>query len=126
MNDETIQEFKNQEKETEPKRANVFSGIFMILMGGIAMLAFSGIEIFGRSPWILFALLPTFWIVTAAYNKYQENGRQINRQVLSILVFGLVPFAYILFPILGLPVNILWPMTMIFIGLGIILFRDKN
>jgi hypothetical protein len=126
MNDETIQEFKNKEKETETKRANMFGGIFMILMGGIALLAFSGLEVFGRSPWILFALLPVFWIVFAAYNKYVENGRKINRQVASILVFGLIPFAYILFPMLGLSVNVLWPMTMIFIGLGIILFRDKN
>lgn len=126
MNDETIQEMKNQEKEAEPKRANVFGGMFMILMGGIALLAFSGIEFFGRSPWMLFALLPVFWILVAAYNKYVENGRQINKQVAAILAFGLVPFAYILFPILGLPVNVLWPMTMIFIGLGLILFRDNN
>ena len=126
MEDETIQEIKNQEKENKPKRSHMLGGIFLILMGGVALLAFSGVEVFGRSPWILFVLLPVFWIVAAAYNKYVENGRKINRQVASILVFGLIPFAYILFPMLGLPVNVLWPMTMIFIGLGIILLRDKN
>ena len=125
MKDETIQEFKNQEKETEPRRSNKVGGIFMILMGGVALMAVSGVEVLGRSPWILFALLPVFWIVSAAYNKYVENGRKINKEVAFILGFGLIPFAYILFPMLGLSVNVLWPMTMIFIGLGIILFRDK-
>ena len=86
MKDETIQEFKNQEKESEAKRSNMVGGIFMVLMGGVALLAVSGVELFGRSPWILFALLPIFWIVTAAYNKYVENGRQINRQVVFILL----------------------------------------
>lgn len=127
MRDETIQEIKNQEQEMESKtnRSYMVGGIFMILMGGVALLAVSGVEVLGRSPWMLFALLPVFWIVATAYNKYVENGRKINRQVAAILVFGLIPFAYILFPMLGLSVNILWPMTMIFIGLGIILFRDK-
>ena len=125
MKDETIQELKNQEKESEVKRSNIVGGIFMIFMGGMALLAFSGVEVFGRSPWILFALLPIFWIVTAAYNKYVENGRKINKEVAFILSFGLIPFAYILFPMLELSVNVLWPMTMIFIGLGIILFRNR-
>ncbi|MBE2223038.1 MAG: hypothetical protein IAF02_15950 [Anaerolineae bacterium] len=125
MKDETIQEFKNQEKESAPKRTNALGGIFMIFMGGMALLALSGVEVFGRSPWILFALLPLFWIVAAAYNKYVENGRKIDKQMVFTLSFGLIPVAYILFPMLELSVNVLWPMTMIFIGLGIILFRDR-
>lgn len=124
MNNETIQELKNEEKETANQNG-MYGGMVMVLIGGIALLAYSGIEILGRSPWMLFALLPVFWIVDTAYRKYVENGKQLNRQVVSILLFGLIPFAYILFPMLGLPVNILWPMTMIFMGLGIILFRDR-
>ncbi len=125
MENETIQELKDQEQETEPSRNKMFGGIFMILMGGVALLAVSGVELFGRSPWMLFGLLPVYWIVVTAYNKYKANGNQLNRQVVGTLLFCLIPFAYILFIFFGWSVNILWPMTIIFIGLGIILFRDK-
>jgi hypothetical protein len=125
MNNDQNQELKNQEKEAAANKNNIMVGISMLLIGGIALLNVSGIEILGRSPWMLVALLPVGWIIMAAYNKYVENGRQLNKQVAFILLFGLIPFAYILFPTLGLSVNVLWPMTMIFIGLGFVLFRGK-
>jgi hypothetical protein len=125
MNNEPNQELKNQEKEAVANKNNIMVGISMLLIGGIALLSVSGIEILGRSPWMLVALLPVGWIILAAYNKYVENGRKLNKHVAAILLFGLIPFAYILFPILGLPVNVLWPMSIIFIGLCFVLFRGK-
>jgi hypothetical protein len=125
MNNDLNQELKNQEKDVAANMNNIMVGISMMLIGGIALLSISGIEILGRSPWMLMALLPVGWIIMAAYNKYLENGRKLNKHVAVILLFALIPFAYMLFPILGLSVNVLWPMSMIFIGLCFVLLRGK-
>lgn len=125
MNNYSNQELKNQEKEIAANNNNIMVGLSIMLVGGIVLLNASGIEILGRSPSMLMALLPIGWIIMAAYNKYLENGRKLNKHVAVILLFALIPFAYMLFPILGLSVNLLWPMSMIFIGLCFVLLRGK-
>lgn len=102
------------------KNSSVMGG-FLIFMGVIFFLGMSGVTVFGHSAWMLVALLPVYWIVVTAYRRYQLEGRS-SRAVFSILLFGLLPFAYIAAFILGINVSTIWPIGLIVTGAGYILF----
>ena len=57
MNNSTPQDTQDQ------RQAEVFNGGFFVIMGSIFFLGMSDVTIFGRSPWLLVGLLPTYWIV---------------------------------------------------------------
>ncbi len=102
-----------------------WAGGFLIIMGSIFFLGMSGVTILGKSPWMLLALLPLYWIGLAAYKRYQEDGH-VSPHVFSIAVFGLVPFAYIAALFLGFSVSGLWPMGLIAVGISIIVSGIKK
>lgn len=95
-------------------------GIFFILFGLLFLLGQSGIDLFDRSPWILFGLLPIFGIFVAAWNRYQASGRKLTREVVMILLGGLFPFAFVAAVILGLNPALIVPGIFILIGLSMI------
>ena len=103
----------------------VFAGGFMLLMGGIFLLGSLDITVFGRSAWWLAALLPVYWILVVAYRIYRQDGR-ISRRVFAILIWGLLPFAYIVAAPLGLNVAAIWPLGLIAAGAGMLLYGNKG
>ncbi len=112
-------------KNPFPTRHNpqVQGGVFLILMGGIFLLAMSGVTVLGFSPWILMAFLPAFWVGAAAVNAYR-HGELMTRHILTMLLFGLMPFAYIFGSSLGINLAAIWPVGLIGMGL-IILFARR-
>jgi hypothetical protein len=100
-------------------------GAFIVLMGAIFLMGTSGITIAGRSPWMLVALLPLYWIIVTAYRCYQEEGR-LTRRVFSIAVFGVLPIAYIAALALGYSVSGLWPLGIIAVGVSFVLFGGSK
>ena len=113
-------ELNEKHVEKENVQWHKFSGLFFIVLGGIFLLGQSGVKIFGQSPWFLFALLPVFWILTSAWRQYVENGRQLNRQTISLLTWGLFPFFFVAAAILSFSASYIWPLALVFIGIGII------
>ena len=82
-------------------------------MGGIFLLAMSGVTVLGFSPWVsLMALLPAFWVGAAAVNAYR-HGELITRHILTMLLFGFMPFAYIFGSSLGINLAAIWPVGLI-------------
>ena len=114
------QDLKETRVENEFTGWHKFSGLFMILLGGLFFLAQSDVKIFGQSPWILFALIPVFWILANAWRQYVENGRALNGRIIALLTWGLFPFIFIAAGILGFSASYIWPLVLIFIGIGII------
>lgn len=114
MNYETI---KTSEEYKERKPGNRVMGGFFILMGTIFFLGMSNVTILGKSPWLLVALLPVYWISVMAYKRYQQEGR-ISRHVFSLLIFGLLPFTYIAAAFLGFNVAVIWPIGLIAVGVS--------
>jgi hypothetical protein len=100
-------------------------GAFMLLTGAIFLLGTSGLTIAGRSPWMLVALLPVYWIGVTAYRRYQEDGR-LTRRVFSIAVFSMVPLVYIAALALGYTVSGLWPLGIIAVGVSMLLFGGSK
>jgi len=117
-------EMNHELKETHVEKENAgwhkFSGLFFIVLGGLFFLGQSDIKLFGQSPWVLFALLPVFWILAATWRNYVENGRQVNRKVIAPLTWGLFPFIFVAAGILGFNASSIWPLALVFIGIGII------
>lgn len=98
------------------------AGLFLILMGGIFLLGMSGVTVLGLSPWILMAFLPAFWIGVAAVNAYRQEQR-ITGHIAAMLLFGLMPFAYIFAGQLGLNAGAIWPVGLIGMGLIVLFIR---
>ena len=105
----------------EEKERGKWMGGFFIIMGAIFFLGLTETSILGYSPWLLMALLPVYWIGVLAYKRYKEDGR-VSHSVFSILVFGLVPYAYIAAAVLGFNVGAIWALSVIAIGVSFIFF----
>ncbi len=116
-------ELKETHVEKESAGWHKFSGLFLILLGGLFFLGQSGIKLFGQSPWILFAVLPVFWILAAAWRNYVENGRQVNHKIIALLTWGLFPFIFIVAGIFGFSASYIWPLALVFTGIGIIFYQ---
>lgn len=122
MKQETV---VNSEQVKGEHEAGKWMGAFMVLMGAIFLMGISGITFAGRSPWMLVALLPVYWIGVTAYRCYKEEGR-FTRRVFSIAVFGVLPFAYIAALALGYSVSGLWPLGIIAVGVSFVLFGGRK
>ena len=116
-------DLKENQVEKENVGWNKFSGLFLILLGGMFFLAQTDVKIFGQSPWILFALIPVFWILATAWRQYVENGRQFNRQIAALLTWGLFPFMFVAAAIFGFNASYIWPLALVFTGIGIIFYQ---
>ena len=119
---ENLNERYKAEEQNKPQPPAI-GGIFFIAMGSIALLAASGVTIAGRSPWMLFGLLPAIWIVWSAYQRYEANGRRLTRGVLAILIWCLIPFAFVVAGFAGLQTSVIWPLAIILTGLCLLIIR---
>lgn len=119
---ENLNERYKAEEQNKPQPPAI-GGIFFIAMGGIALLAASGVTIAGRSPWMLFGLLPAIWIVWTAYQRYEANGRRLTRGVLAILIWCLIPLAFVVAGFAGLQTSVIWPLAIILTGLCLLIIR---
>lgn len=122
MKQETV---VNSEQVKGEHAVGNWMGAFMVLTGAIFLMGTSGITIAGRSPWMLVALLPIYWISVTAYRRYKEEGR-LTRRVFSIAVFAVLPFAYMAAMVLGYTVSGLWPLGIIVVGVSFILFGGSK
>ena len=97
----------------------------MVLTGAIFLMGTSGITFAGRSPSMLVALLPIYWIGVSAYRRYKEEG-SLTRRVFSIAVFAVLPFAYMSAMVLGYSISGLWPLGIIAVGVSFLLLSGSN
>ncbi len=101
-------------------------GAMMVLIGAIFLMGTTGFTIAGRSPTMLIALVPIYWIGVSAYRRYQED-RRLTRRVFSIAIFAVLPFAYMAAMALGYSVSGLWPLGIIVVGISfLLLFSSKS
>lgn len=113
------------EQVTGEREGGPWWGAFMVLTGAIFLMGASGITIAGRSPWMLVALLPIYWIGVSAYRRYRKDGR-LTRRVFSIAVFAVLPFAYMAATVLGYSVSGLWPLGIIAVGISFLVLGSSR
>lgn len=121
----TLKQTKKVDSE-QPQFLKSSSGLYMILLGAIflALNYFSGRDGFGGKAWLLFLLLPVYWVAMSSYKQYVENGRQLTAKVITPLMWGLFPFVFVTLMTLGVPVQFLWPLVLVVIGVTMLAKRD--
>lgn len=97
------------------------AGGFSIFMGVIFLLGVMDVTILGLNAWWLVALLPIYWIVAISWKHYQQDGG-FSRRVFAILIWGLLPFAYVAASALGYDTGAIWPLGIILAGVGMLLY----
>ncbi len=110
----------------QPQFSKLGSGLFMVLLGGIFLTLnyFDGWDGFGGKTWLIFLLIPVFGVLMGVYQRYEANGRQLNAEVLTPLLWGLFPFAFVTLLTLGVQMQLLWPLVLVIIGLTILVKQN--
>lgn len=119
---------KNELKDSglyNEKNSSIMGGVFLIFLGLIFYMSYSEIRPFGQSPWLLFILVPPFFVLMAAWNQYRANGNQLDKQVLATATFGLFPFIIGGMFAFGVGANVVLPIMFILLGLGVIVTQWK-
>lgn len=122
MKQETV---VNSEQGKGEHEVGNWTGVFMVFMGAIFLAGTFGVTIAGRSPSMLIALVPIYWISVSAYRCYKEEGR-LTRRVFGIAVYAVLPLAYLAALVLGYSVSGLWPLGIIVVGVSFILLGGKT
>lgn len=104
----------------------MIAGAILLVLGVVFLMNSSGIARIHFPSWnwpALLLLLPVFWAARSAYQAYQANGEQVNREVrdkalwvgLFVLLFGMTFY--------GWRWGQVWPLILIAIGVSILLSR---
>lgn len=120
MSNETLEV---KELKQNRRMENVAGGVLLIVLGIIFLLGMGGVKIFGVSPWMIFPLLPVLGIGFAAWRRYEANGRKVDRHVVAMLTWGIFPFLFIGAAVFGFNPALIWPLALVFAGIGIIIAR---
>ena len=115
-------ELKNSEKRTQPQA--LFGGLFMIALGILYFLPTLGI-ISWQSIGFFFLLIPVAAVSYGAWMAYQEDGR-LSGRVITRLMWGLFPFAFMGLWYAGFNIGNLWPLVLIFIGVTMLVNQGYN
>lgn len=111
---------KNNESKSSAYRDRAIFGVILIAIGIIFMLR--NIEVVELDNWwALFILIPTIVAFANGWKLYQENGKQMSRQVRSRIIGGLFPLAVAVIFLLGLDFGNLWPVFIILAGIAVML-----
>ena len=124
------QEIKNMKQEEQqgyglpgPQHMEHVSwagGGFFILLGAIFLLTRNGLPFLGESQWLVWMLIPLYWVMVSGYHVYVRSGRKIAP---AFIICSLFPFVFIAVGfIIGW--NIAWPFVLIAIGLATLLGRS--
>ena len=92
------------------------TGVMMLYIAGVAILATMDVTIMGRSAWILAAFAPLIWAVPTAVRCIAFEG--LSGRSAVILVSSIVPTILVGAAILGVNVGNWWPIVLIVIGIG--------
>jgi hypothetical protein len=125
-----INELKETEKQSDGHSDNWrgpvtpwAAGVFMILLGGVFLVNMNDLFDMGSSRWMIWLLIPAYWVAISAWCAFRSDSPDARSKSLTILLFGLMPFAFAALPALGLNAKFIAPLVLIVIGLSMIFRR---
>lgn len=122
--DDKNQELKDEEKQQkEGKNHNAIIAGVMILVG----LVLVGANVLGMTLdnwWALFMLIPAFFLLSAVWQDYKENGRLTSKSTGS-LIASLAIFTMVAIFLFDLNWGLLWPLAFVFGGIAVLLGSRK-
>ena len=97
FNEQEIQNLKATEKNGNAAIGEISmggvswaGGGFLILLGGIFLLTRSGLSFLGEFQWMVWMLVPLYWILVGSYHSYVKAGRKISATLLIISLFSII------------------------------------
>ena len=110
--------------------SNIWIGLIFIAGGAIVLLNQTGVLSFELNWWAIFILFPAFSAFTGAYNRYRTTKNLFEMSVMMPALIGLFMLALAFNLLVGngwnFNWNLLWPIMLIIIGLGMIFGRSQK
>ena len=120
----------NSGKHNWGPSSNLWIGLAFIAGGAIVLLNQSGLLSFELNWWAFFILIPAIGSFSSAYNRYRATNNLFDMSVMMPALIGLIMIG-LMFNLLGgngwnLNWNLLFPIMLIIIGLGMIFGRSRK
>ena len=112
-----------------PRRQNGWLGGLVILLVGCLFLLqnFGVIQLVTiHNWWALLLLIPAIGAFSAAAGMFWYNGGKLDRKVLGAAYGGMYPLVIAILFLLGADWGKWWPILVIMVGLGAVLFGRHN
>ena len=110
--------------------SNLWIGLIFIFGGVAVLLNQLGLLSFELNWWALFIMMPAAGFLSGAYNRFRANENLFSMDVAFPALIGLFLVGLSISLLLGAAWNInwslLWPLTIILIGLGMIFSRSRK
>ena len=121
---------KNSDKLNRGPSSNLWIGLAFITGGAIVLLNQSGLLSFQLNWWAFFILIPAIGSFSNAYNRYRATNNLFDMSVMMPALIGLFMIG-LMFNLLSgngwnFNWNLLWPIMLIIIGLGMIFGRSRQ
>ena len=110
--------------------SNLWIGLAFIAGGAIVLLNQSGLLSFELNWWAFFILIPAIGSFSSAYHRYRTTNNLFDMSVMMPALIGLIMIG-LMFNLLGgngwnFNWNLLFPIMLIIIGLGMIFGRSRT
>jgi hypothetical protein len=110
--------------------SNLWIGLAFIAGGAIILLNQSGLLSFEFNWWAIFILIPAIGSFSSAYNRYRTTNNLFDMSVMMPALIGLFMIG-LMFNLLSgngwnFNWNLLWPIMLIIIGLGMAFGRSRK
>ena len=120
----------NSDKRNWVPSSNLWIGLAFIAGGAIILLNQSGLLSFEFNWWAIFILIPAIGSFSSAYNRYRATNNLFDMSVMMPALIGLFMIG-LMFNLLSgngwnFNWNLLWPIMLIVIGLGMIFGRSRR
>ena len=111
-------------------QSSIWIGLAFIAGGAIILLNQSGLIPFELNWWAFFILIPAIGSFSSAYNRYRATNNLFDMSVMMPALIGLFMIG-LMFNLLSgngwnFNWNLLWPIMLIIIGLGMIFGRSQR
>ena len=125
--EESVLTLKNEERMAGPGPAENpievvwwAGGGFFILLGAIFLLWRTGLTFLGEMSWLVWMLIPLYFVAVGTYHSYVKSGRKLSAPV---IIWSILPF---LFLAVGFVIgwNVAWPFVLIAIGAATLLGQN--
>jgi hypothetical protein len=125
-----MEESHRSEKKGRNQSSNLWIGLIFIFGGVAVLLNQLGLLPFELNWWALFIMLPAAGLLKQAYNRFRTNDNMFAMDAVIPALIGLflatLSFSLLVGASWNVNWSLIWPLIIIFIGLGMIFGRSQK
>ena len=125
-----MEESHDSNRDSKNQSPNLWLGLIFVF-GGIALILNQlNLLPFELNWWALFIMLPATGFLSGAYNRFRSHGNLFSMDVAFSALIGLfmtaLSFSLLVGAAWNINWNLLWPLILVLIGLGMIFGRART